>query len=60
MALPGSDARSRSEGSVLRAGDRVRITARLVAAAPECHLWADSYGRQMGDILGLSSEAVRA
>ncbi len=48
------------EGSVLRAGDRVRITARLVGVAPERQLWTDSYDRQMGDILGLSSEAARA
>jgi TolB-like protein/Tfp pilus assembly protein PilF len=48
------------EGSVLQAGDRVRVTARLVGAAPERQLWTGSYDRQMGDILGLSSEVARA
>ena len=33
------------EGSVRRAGDRVRITAQLIEAATERHLWAKSYER---------------
>jgi tetratricopeptide (TPR) repeat protein len=48
------------EGSVLRAGQRVRITAQLIVAAPERHLWADNYDRDFGDILTLSSEVARA
>jgi serine/threonine-protein kinase len=48
------------EGSVLRAGERVRITAHLVAVAPERHLWTDSYDREVGDVLGLSREVARA
>ncbi|MFQ5926898.1 MAG: tetratricopeptide repeat protein, partial [Terriglobia bacterium] len=48
------------EGSVLRSGDRVRITAQLVGAVPERHLWAENYDRELRDILALSSEVARA
>jgi TolB-like protein/Tfp pilus assembly protein PilF len=48
------------EGTVLRAGDRVRITAQLVHAPTDRHLWADSYERDLGDILALQSEVARA
>jgi tetratricopeptide (TPR) repeat protein len=47
------------EGSVLRAGQRVRITAQVIGAMPERHLWADNYDRDLGDILTLSSEVAR-
>ena len=48
------------EGSVLRAGDQVRITAQLVATRPERHLWTDNYTRDLRDILELQSEVARA
>ncbi len=48
------------EGSVLRAGDRVRITAQLIHAATDQHLWAKSYERDLRDILVLQSEVARA
>jgi serine/threonine-protein kinase len=48
------------EGSVLRVGDRVRITAQLIEAATDQHLWADSFERDMRDILSLQSEVSRA
>jgi len=48
------------EGSVLRAGDRVRITAQLIHAATDQHLWAKSYERDLRDILALQSEVARA
>jgi TolB-like protein/Tfp pilus assembly protein PilF len=48
------------EGSVLRVGDRVRITAQLIHGSAERHLWARSYERGMQDILGLQSEIARA
>ena len=41
------------EGSVVRAGDRVRISAQLVRAADDRQLWAQSYERPLGDILAL-------
>ena len=48
------------EGSVLRVGDRVRITAQLIRAEQERHLWAESYERDLRDILALQSEVARA
>jgi TolB-like protein/DNA-binding winged helix-turn-helix (wHTH) protein/Flp pilus assembly protein TadD len=48
------------EGSVLREGDRVRITAQLVRADPEEHVWAESYERDVRDILALQAELIRA
>jgi len=48
------------EGSVLRAGDQVRITAQLIKAEPEQHLWADDYERDLRDILNLHTEVARA
>jgi tetratricopeptide (TPR) repeat protein len=48
------------EGSVLRSGDRVRVTAQLIGAVPERHLWARSYERDLRDVLSLQSEIARA
>jgi TolB-like protein/Tfp pilus assembly protein PilF len=48
------------EGSVRRSGGRVRITTQLVQAYPEQHLWAESYERDMQDILTLQSQVARA
>jgi TolB-like protein/Tfp pilus assembly protein PilF len=48
------------EGTVLRAGDRVRITAQLIDAAKEAHLWAESYERDLRDVLTLQSEVAQA
>lgn len=44
------------EGSVQRAGDRVRITAQLIDAATDGHLWADSWDRSLEDIFAIQSE----
>jgi serine/threonine protein kinase/TolB-like protein/Tfp pilus assembly protein PilF len=48
------------EGSVLRFGDRVRITAQLIQAATDRHLWAQSYDRDLRDVLALQSEVAQA
>ncbi len=48
------------EGSVLRAGSTVRVTAQLIEAATDRHLWAESYERDLRDILALQSEVARA
>lgn len=48
------------EGSVLRSGNQVRITAQLIEAATDHHLWADSFEGELEDILALQSEAARA
>ncbi|MBI4539589.1 MAG: hypothetical protein HY704_08805 [Gemmatimonadetes bacterium] len=47
------------EGTVLRYGDRVRLTAQLIRAAPEGHLWADSFERDVGDVFALQGELAR-
>jgi adenylate cyclase len=47
------------EGSVLRAGDKVRITAQLIQAAQDRHLWAKSYEREVKDVIALQSEVAR-
>jgi tetratricopeptide (TPR) repeat protein len=47
------------EGTVLRSGNRVRITAQLVAAATERHVWAESYERDLRDVLFLQNEVAR-
>ena len=47
-------------GSVMRLGDRVRITAQLIDAATEEHLWASRYERQLVDVLSLQNEIVAA
>jgi serine/threonine-protein kinase len=47
------------EGSVLRAEDRVRITAQLIKADTDEHLWAESYERDLRDVLSLQSEVAR-
>jgi serine/threonine protein kinase/Flp pilus assembly protein TadD len=48
------------EGSVVRSGNRVRITAQLIHAATDQHLWAESYERDLRDVLSLQSEVARA
>ncbi len=48
------------EGSVLRAGDEVRISVRLIRPRDDRTLWADSYRRPMRDVLGLQSEVSQA
>jgi len=47
------------EGSVEREADRVRISANLVQAFPEKHLWAETYDRDLRSILDLESEVAR-
>src|SRR5207237_9967514 len=47
------------EGSVLRSGDRVRITAQLIHAGTDQHLWAESYERDLRDVLALQNEVAR-
>lgn len=47
------------EGSVRRANDRVRVTAQLIQASDQTHLWAGSYDRDVSDILKLQSDVAR-
>jgi serine/threonine protein kinase/Flp pilus assembly protein TadD len=48
------------EGSVERSGDQVRITAQLINARTDTHLWAHSYQRDLRDVLAMQSEVARA
>ncbi len=48
------------EGSVLRSGNRVRITAQLIHGATDQHLWAEQYERDLREVLGRQSEISRA
>ena len=48
------------EGSVLRAGDRIRVVVQLVRVEPEEHVWADAYDRDVGDVFAMYSEISRA
>ena len=48
------------EGSVERSGDEVRISAQLINARSDTHLWARSYHRNLRDVLAMQSEVARA
>ncbi len=48
------------EGTVLRSDDRVRISAQLIDARTDTHLWADSYERDLRDVLALQSDVAQA
>ncbi len=48
------------EGSILESGKRVRITAQLIEARSDKHLWAESYERDFRDILSLQDEVASA
>jgi adenylate cyclase len=48
------------EGSVRKAGDRVRITAQLIDAATGGHVWADRYDRDLTDIFAIQDEISKA
>ena len=48
------------EGTVARFGPRVRISAQLIHAHSDSHLWAESYNRDLSDVLDLQFEVARA
>jgi len=48
------------EGSVRKAGNRVRITAQLIEGATDSHLWAERYDRDLNDIFALQDEISQA
>jgi len=48
------------EGTVLRSGDQVRITAQLIQASSDKHLWSQSYQGELRDTLALQSQVARA
>ena len=44
------------EGSVRQSGDRIRVTAQLIEARTDSHLWSETYDRDMGDIFGIQDD----
>ena len=48
------------EGSVTRSGSEVKITAQLIEASKDRHMWADTFQRDLKDVLALQSEVARA
>jgi TolB-like protein/DNA-binding winged helix-turn-helix (wHTH) protein/Tfp pilus assembly protein PilF len=48
------------EGTVARDANRVRVTAQLIDARTDRHLWASAYNRDLRDVLGLQSEIAQA
>jgi adenylate cyclase len=48
------------EGTVRRAGERVRITARLVDGRTDQHIWAETYDRQLRDIFEVQTDIARS
>jgi len=48
------------EGTVLRSGDRVRITAQLIDASQETHLWSESYEQDLRDVLALQAQIAQS
>jgi TolB-like protein/DNA-binding winged helix-turn-helix (wHTH) protein/Flp pilus assembly protein TadD len=48
------------EGTVLRSGDQVRITAQLIEGSSDRHLWSQSYEGQLRDTLALQNQVARA
>jgi len=48
------------EGSVQRAGNRIRVNAQLIAARSDAHLWAQTYDRDLADVFAIQSEVSKA
>ena len=47
------------EGTVLRSGERVRITVQLIQALADKHLWGQTYERDLRDVMALEDEVAR-
>jgi serine/threonine-protein kinase len=54
------DVRNVLEGSVRRAGNRIRITTQLINASNGYHLWSERYDREMADVFALQEEIAQA
>ena len=48
------------EGSVIRSGDRIRITAQLIQGETDVHLWSGTFDRELRDVLELQSDVAQA
>jgi TolB-like protein/Tfp pilus assembly protein PilF len=47
------------EGSVMREGDRIRVTAQLIRASTDEHFWSETYDRELRDVFGLQSDVAQ-
>ena len=54
------DVRTVLEGSVRRAGNRIRVTAQLINAADGYHLWSERYDRELADVFAVQDEIAAA
>jgi tetratricopeptide (TPR) repeat protein len=48
------------EGSVMREGSRIRVSAQLIRGATDEHFWSETYDRELRDVLGLESEVAQS
>ena len=48
------------EGSVIKEGDRIRVTAQLIRGTTDQHFWSETYDREMRDALTLESELAQS
>ena len=48
------------EGSIRHSGNRIRVTAQLIQSSDQSHLWADSYDRELSDVLRIESDIARS
>jgi TolB-like protein len=48
------------EGSVIRWGDRIRVTAQLIKGDTDMHLWSGTFDRELRDVLSLESEVAQS
>ena len=48
------------EGSVRKAGSRIRVSVQLIKAADQSHLWSERYDREMNDVFGIQDEISQA
>src|SRR5207244_4066001 len=48
------------EGSVIREGDHIRVTAQLIRGTTDEHFWSETYDRELPDVLALQSDVAQA
>ena len=48
------------EGSVMRQGNRIRVTAQLIRGATDEHFWSETYDRELRDVFAVQSELAQA
>jgi TolB-like protein/tetratricopeptide (TPR) repeat protein len=48
------------EGSVIREGNRIRVTAQLIRGSTDQHFWSETYDRELPDVLALQSDVAQA